>query len=132
MSSPSDEIWTRALEYDVPATHAGDLAVRRVLTFHGVVEDSGLWSAVETHAADEEFPLDEVADGYRTLGLEATAEAIDRAAAEYDQTAGVGDDEAWGEAEERVNEDYRVLDEDITAAIERTLAQEPALFAPTD
>lgn len=132
MSSPSDEIWNRALEYDVPVTHPGDLAVRRVLTFHGMVQNGGFWYAVETHAADEEFPLDAVADGYRTLGLESTAEAVDRAAAEYDQTAGVGDDEAWGEAEERVNDEYRAVDEDISAAIERTLAEEPALFAPTN
>ena len=84
-----------------------------------------------THAADEEFPLDAIADGYRALGLEATAEAVDRAAAEYEQTAGIGDDDAWAEAEERVNEDYRIEEEDIAAAIERTLAQEPELFAPT-
>ncbi|CAL4859177.1 hypothetical protein [Microbacterium sp. MM2322] len=131
MSSPGDEIWNRALEYDVPVTQPGDLAVRRVLTFHGVVQNAGLWDAIETHAADEEFPLDAIADGYRALGLEATAEAVDRAAAEYEQTAGIGDDDAWGEAEERVNEDYRIEEEDIAAAIERTLAQEPELFAPT-
>ena len=73
-----------------------------------------------------------IADGYRTLGLEATAESVDRAASEYDETAGIGDEEAWGEAEERVNGEYRIEDEDILAAIERTLAQEPELFAPTD
>lgn len=130
MSSPSDDIWNRALDFDEPADLAGDLAVRRVLTFHGMVQNGGFWYAIEVHSTDEEFPLDAIADAYRTLGLEATAEAVDRAAAEYDETAGVGDEEAWGEAEERINDEYRVEDEDITAAIERTLAQEPALFAP--
>ena len=48
------------------------------------------------------------------------------------ETAGIGDEEAWGEAEERVNGEYRIEDEDILAAIERTHAQEPELFAPTD
>ncbi|AZS43216.1 DMP19 family protein [Microbacterium oleivorans] len=132
MSSPSDEIWNRALDFDVPAPLAGDLAVRRALTFHGMVHNGGLWYAIEVHAADEEFPLDAIAEAYRTLGLEATAEAVDRAAAEYEQTTGIGDDDAWAEAEERINEDYRIDDADISAAIERTLAQEPELFAPTD
>lgn len=132
MSSASDDIWARALEYDLPVTRAGDLAVRRVLTFHGMVENGGLWYAIEVHSTDEEFPLDAVAEGYRTLGLDATAETIDRAAAEYEQTAGIGDDEAWGEAEERVNDDYRVTESDIADAIERTVAQEPELFAPIE
>ncbi|WP_065571314.1 hypothetical protein [Microbacterium oleivorans] len=132
MSSASDAIWNRAVDDDVPATLAGDLAARRVLTFHGTVHNGGFWYAVEVHAADEDFPLDAVADGYRTLGLEPTAEAVDRAAAEYEETAGIGDDDAWGEAEERVNDEYRLADEDILAAVERTLAHEPELFAPTE
>lgn len=132
MSSAVDEIWNRALEYDVPASLAGELAVRRILTFHGMVENGGFWYAIEVHSADEEFPLDAIAEGYRTLGLESTAAAIDRASAEYDQTAGIGDEDAWAEAEERINDDYRVEEDDIAAALARTLAQEPSLFAPTD
>ncbi|SDG84464.1 hypothetical protein [Microbacterium sp. 77mftsu3.1] len=132
MSSASDEIWNRAVDLDEPISLPGDLAVRRVLTFHAAVQGSGFWNAIEAHSADEEFPLDAVAEGYRTLGLEPTAEAVDRAAAEYDETAGIGDDDAWREAEERVTEEYRIEDEDIAAAVERTLAQEPELFAPTD
>jgi len=132
MSSASDAIWNRAVDFDIAATLAGDLAARRVLTFHGMVQNGGFWYAIEVHSTDDEFPLNAIADGYRTLGLEATAEAVDRAASEYDETAGIGDEEAWGEAEERVNGEYRIEDEDILAAIERTHAQEPELFAPTD
>ncbi|MCK6080327.1 hypothetical protein KZX37_06805 [Microbacterium sp. EYE_5] len=130
MSAASDEIWNRALEDDAPTT-VGDAAVRRVVTFHGAVTDAGLWSAIETHADDDEAPLEAIADAFRTLGLEATAETIERASAEHEQTAGIGDDDAWSDAQERVDDEYIVEDDDITAAIERTLAQEPELFAPT-
>ncbi|MFJ6678747.1 hypothetical protein ACIQLK_06415 [Microbacterium sp. NPDC091382] len=132
MSSASDAIWNRAVDLDEPISLPGDLAVRRVLTFHATVQGSGFWNAIDAHSAEEDFPLDLVAEGYRTLGLEPTAEAVDRAAAEYEETAGIGDEDAWNEAEERVDDEYRIEDDDILAAIGRTLAQEPELFAPID
>lgn len=132
MASATEAIWNRALEYDWAATRPGDIALRNVLTFDGMVNNGGLWYAIEVHSADEEFPLDAIAEGYRTLGLEATAAAIERAGAEYEQTAGVGDEDAWGEAEERVNAEYGIDGDALWAALERTLAAEPELFAPLE
>lgn len=130
MAALTDEIWDRALDYDQVLTRPGDIALRNALTFDGLVQNGGLWYAVEVYAVDEEYPIDAIIDGYRTLGLESTASAIERAHAEYEQTYGIGDEEAWGDAEERITDEYPIDTDDIDAALARTYAQEPELFAP--
>ncbi|MFS0866699.1 hypothetical protein AB3M83_05110 [Microbacterium sp. 179-B 1A2 NHS] len=130
MASATDDLWNRALDDDWPATRPGDLALRTVLTFDGLVRSGGFWYAVEVHAVDEDFPIDAVADGYRTLGLEAVASAVERAYEEYEQTSAIGDEDAWADAEDRINEEYTLDEDHLTAALERTYAQEPEAFAP--
>jgi hypothetical protein len=131
-SAATDDIWNRALDFDWDATLAGDVALRNVLTFDGMVNNGGLWYAIEVHATDEEFPIHAIVDGYRTLGLETTAHTVERAHEEYEQTVGIGDDEAWADAEERITEEYTLEHDDLSDALERTLTQEPELFAPLD
>lgn len=132
MASATDDIWNRALDDDQTAARPGDIALRNVLTFDGMVRGGGFWYAIEVHAVDEEFPIDAVADGYRTLGLESVASAIERAHDEYEQTYAIGDEDAWADAEERINDEYTLEEDDLADALERTYAQEPEAFAPLD
>ncbi|MBB4138429.1 DMP19 family protein [Microbacterium invictum] len=128
MSSPTDAVWNRALDLESPAAaeRPGDAALLTVLTFHGLVMNGGLLSAVELHANDPVYPADAVVEAYRFLGLESAAGAIDNAVLEERDL----DDDAKEAAEERIDETYVLEDEDIEQALEVTLTNDPDAFAP--
>lgn len=138
MSSLTDAVWKRALDLDSPsaATHAGDAALLTVLTFHGLVMNGGLLNAVELHVHDDVYPVDSVVDAYQYFALEDAAAAIDNAVMEQhglvhtSQDDGFDDADALDAAEERIDASYTLSDEDIEAALEVALANDPDAFAP--
>ncbi len=137
MSALADTVWNRALDLASPAeaTRPGDAALLTVLTFHGLATNGGLLGAVEMHAHDDVYPNDTVVEAYRFLGLEDAAAAIDNAVLEqHDLASGDDDfdDDAFTDAEERIDATYTLEDGDIEAALEMALATEPGAFAPLD
>jgi len=136
MSARADAIWNRAVDLDSPddARRPGDAALVTVLTFHGLALNGGLLNAVELHAHDEIYPNDAVVEAYRFLGLEDAAAAIDNAVLEQHDlvTAGDADDDDLADAEERIDATYTLDDEDIEAALEVAIANDPDAFAPLD
>jgi hypothetical protein len=136
MSARADAIWNRAVDLDSPddARRPGDAALVTVLTFHGLAVNGGLLNAVELHAHDEIYPNDAVVEAYRFLGLEDAAAAIDNAVLEQHDlvTAGDADDDDVADAEERIDATYTLDDEDIEAALEVAIANDPDAFAPLD
>lgn len=140
MSTLADAVWNRALDLESPAAadRPGDAALITVLTFHGLVMNGGLLNAVELHAHDEMYPSDTVVEAYRFLGLEDAAGAIDNAVLEQrDLVTLVADDDededdVRAAAEERIDATYTLSDEDIQAALEVALVNDPDAFAPVD
>jgi hypothetical protein len=136
MSARADAIWNRAVDLDSPddARRPGDAALVTVLTFHGLAVNGGLLNAVELHAHDEIYPNDAVVEAYRFLGLEDAAAAIDNVVLEQHDlvTAGDADDDDVADAEERIDATYTLDDEDIEAALEVAIANDPDAFAPLD
>jgi uncharacterized protein (DUF433 family) len=134
MSAHADAVWNRALDLDTPddAPRPGDAALLTVLTFHGLATNGGLLNAVELHMNDDVYPIDTVVEAYRRLGLEDAAAAIDNAELEQrDLSSGGGlDDDDLADAEERIDATYTVEDEDIQAALEVALTNDPDDFAP--
>lgn len=136
MSAHADAIWNRALDLASPAEarRPGDAALLTVLTFHGLVMNGGLLNAVELHAHDDVYPSDAVVDAYRFLGLEDAAAAIDNAVLEQRDLVATSedDDDAHDDAEERIDATYTLEDEDIEAALDVALQNDPDEFAPID
>lgn len=136
MSAHADAVWNRALDLASPsdATHPGDAALLTALTFHGLVRNGGLLNAVELHAHDDVYPSDAVVEAYRFLGLEDAAAAIDNAVLEQRDLVADddADDDAFEDAEERIDATYTLDDDDIEAALEVALANDPDAFAPVD
>lgn len=133
-----DLVWNRALELDSPddAAASGDGALHTLMVFHGTVMNGGLLNAVESHAADETYPIDAVAEAYRFFDLESAAAVIERAATEQEALEANEnddiDDDALEEAEERINEMYHLEDSDIEDALTMALLRDPEAFAPVD
>jgi hypothetical protein len=137
MSAHADAIWNRALDLASPAeaTRSGDAALLTVLTFHGLVMNGGLLNAVELHAHDDVYPSDAVVDAYRFLGLEDAAAAIDNAVLEQRDLIAADDDEDdddHADAAERIDATYTLEDDDIEAALEVAIQNDPDEFAPID
>jgi len=136
MSAHADAIWNRALDLASPAEapRPGDAALLTVLTFHGLVMNGGLLNAVELHAHDDVYPSDAVVDAYRFLGLEDAAAAIDNAVLEQRDLVASSDDDddVHDDAEERIDATYTLEDEDIEAALDVALQNDPDEFAPLD
>jgi hypothetical protein len=136
MSAHADAVWNRALDLDTPddAPRPGDAALLTVLTFHGLATNGGLLNAVDLHMNDDVYPIDAVVEAYRRLGLEDAAAAIDNAELEQrDLTRGDGpDDDDLADAAERIDATYTVDDDDIQAALEVALTNDPDDFAPVD
>lgn len=136
MSAHADAVWTRAVDLleQADATRPGDAALLTVLTFHGLVTNGGLFNAVDLHARDEVYPNDAVVDAYRFLGLEDAAAAIDNAVLEQRdlQLDDEADEDVVADAAARIDETYTLDDEDIQAALEVALANDPDAFAPVD
>lgn len=124
-------VWHRALDLDALQGRDGDRALHDVQVFDGAAQNGGLLHAIEIHADDEEYPLDRVLVGLEHLGLEQTASLVRAAASRY--AALDPDDLDAAEAlEEEVEPSYSLGDDDLMAALDRTLAAEPDAFAPED
>lgn len=126
----ADEVWQRALEYDRGVSARGDRALRDLVTFHGSVANGGLLNAVESYSEDVEFPLARVIDAYRYFGREDVSALIRQCLAER---GAVGEDDwdALERLELRVDPQYTLEDEDLTAALHTRLADSPGDFDPT-
>lgn len=139
MSIPQETIntiWNRAAEADSPAelAAAGDRALHLLLLFHGLVSNGGLYYAVELHRADENYPIDEIAEAYRFFELERAADAIERAVTEQeeleaDESDDV-DDDTVDEASTRIDDMYHLEDTDLEEHLVFMLQRDPEAFAP--
>jgi hypothetical protein len=129
MSALTELVWNRALDLDSPsaATHPGDAALLTVLTFHGLVMNGGLLNAVELHVEDADYPNEAVVEAYIFFGLEDAASAIDNAVLEQHDLSDTDDVDA---VEERIDATYTLSDEDIEAALDVALINDPEAFAP--
>ena len=130
MSADADEVWNRACDPDAPFTHPGDAALAAVLPCHGTAVNGGLLHAYETLDPDRR---ERAVAGYRLLGLDAAADAVEdvtRQAAALD-----GDDPAAAERlEEQANRRYDAAlpewDETVDRAFRDHLRGSPGAYAP--
>ncbi|WP_167759115.1 hypothetical protein [Blastococcus sp. TF02A-35] len=129
MSDP-DEVWNRACDPYAPFTHPGDAALAAVLLCHGMAMNGGLLHAVESLEPGQRAAA---ADGFRALGLDAAADAVEevaRQAAALDPE----DPDAGERLEEEANRRYEAAlpgwDAEIQAAFEDHLAAHPEAYAP--
>ena len=125
----ANDIWERALDYDVELSAPGDVALRDVLTFDGSAQNGGLVDAVESYLQDEEFPLARVVDSYRFLGMDATAALVDGAREQFE--AADGDDESLEHLELTLDPQYPLDGEDISERLTAKLAADPGAFTAT-
>ena len=130
MSADADEVWNRACDPDAPFTHPGDAALAAVLLCHGTAMNGGLLHACQTLDPDRR---ERAVAGYRLLGLDAAADAVEdvtRQAAALD-----GDDPAAAERlEEQANRRYDAAlpewDETVDRAFRDHLRRSPEAYAP--
>jgi hypothetical protein len=130
VSADADEVWNRACDPDAPFTHPGDAALAAVLLCHGTAVNGGLLHACETLDPDRR---ERAVAGYRLLGLDAAADAVEdvtRQAAALD-----GDDPAAAERlEEQANRRYDAAlpewDETVDRAFRDHLRRFPEAYAP--
>ncbi len=133
-----DRVWSRALDFDTPgdAAYPGDAALHTLLVFHGTVLNGGLWNGIESHMDDEDYPIDAIVEAYRFFDLESAAATIERAATEYETLLlnedGDVDEEAFDEAEMRIDESYHLEDAAVEEALALGVQQDPDAFAPVD
>ena len=123
------DIWNRACGYEVEVTRPGDVALRRMLGFHGLVENGGLLHATEFEADDDEDNPLSVPAAYRFFDLEDIAALVERAAVEYVQALQDGED-ALEQAELRLDNEYVWIDNELSDAFEAKLKRSPESFEP--
>ena len=133
MSEPdADEIWNRACDPFLPFTHPGDAALAAVLLCHGMAMNGGLLHAVQGLEPDQR---ERAAAGFRLLGLDAAAAAVEAVARQADRLP--ADDLAAGErleveAGRRYEEALPDWDETIDRAFRAHLREHPEAYAPLD
>lgn len=124
------EVWNRATSGTPYSAKAGDVALARVLRFHGHAEGDGLPEAIED-ATETEFGLNEALAAYRYFDLDAAADLI---RSTFSSQLGVWEREDQ-EAETRLGqssgEAYASLDVEarLTTALEAKLKVKPQDFA---
>lgn len=123
-----NELWNRACGFDSPAlrTHPVDEALHVALVFHGSVMNGGLLDAVQTYSEDDEYPLPRVRQAYSYLGLDETAQAIDRAQREVTELTQTD----LEDAEARIDGTYTLEDDDLERAARSCVERAPDVFAP--
>ena len=131
MTDHAIEVWNRACDYSVALTRPGDLALRRMLGFHGLVENGGLLHATEFEADDDEAHPVSVPAAYRAFGLEDAAQLIEHAAAEFARIERENH-HALERAELRLDPEYTWDGDALTAAFQRELSRNPESFAHLD
>lgn len=126
----ADAIWDRACDPSLAATHTGDAALAAVLLCHGMAMNGGLLHAVGALEPDQRA---RAVAGFRLLGLDPAAAAVDEVAA---QAADLHPDDA--DAAERLEEEagrrYDAAlpewDETIERAFRAHLDRHPEAYAP--
>ena len=133
MSEPdADEIWNRACDPDLAGTHPGDAALAAVLLCHGMAMNGGLLHAVQGLEPDQR---ERAADGFRVLGLDAAAAAVEAVARQAARlTAGdpAAEERLEVEAGRRYDEALPEWDETIDRAFRTHLQRHPEAYAPLD
>ena len=131
MSEPDpDQIWNRACDPFLTCTHPGDAALAAVLLCHGMAMNGGLLHAVQELEPDQR---ERAVDGFRLLGLDAAAAAVD---AVTRQAAQLRDDDLARkerlevEAGRRYDEALPEWDETIDRAFRAHLREHPEAYAP--
>lgn len=123
-------VWNRASRGTPYSAKAGDVALARVLRFHGHAESDGLPEAIED-ATETEFGLNEALAAYRYFDLDAAADLI---RSTFSSQLGVWEREDQ-ETETRLGqssaEAYASLDVEgrLTTALEAKLKVKPQDFA---
>ncbi len=136
MSAPrpedADLVWNRACDPSAPFPHPGDAALAAVLLCHGMAMNGGLLHAVEGLEPDQRA---RAVAGYRYLGLDAAALAVEEVARE---AAGLDGDDVEAaerleaEAGRRYDEALPEWDDTIERAFRAHLARHPDACAPVE
>ena len=129
MTDP-DEVWNRACDPSAASTHPGDAALAAVLLCHGMAANGGLLHAVEGLEPGQRAAA---VDGFRSLGLDAAADAVEDVAR---QAADLREDDLDGaerleqEADRRYAAALPDHDGTIDRALRAHLAAHPEAYAP--
>ena len=133
MSEPdADEIWNRACDPFLPFTHPGDAALAAVLLCHGMAMNGGLLHAVQGLEPDQR---ERAAAGFRLLGLDAAAAAVEAVARQADRLPAddlAAEERLEVEAGRRYEEALPDWDETIDRAFRAHLREHPEAYAPLD
>ncbi len=122
-------MWNRACDPFAPFTHPGDAALAAVLLCHGMAMNGGLLHACEGLEPDQR---DRAVSGYRLLGLDAAADAVEDVAR---RAATLHEDLPAAERlEEEANQRYSAAlpeeDGTIDRAFRAHLRRHPEQYAP--
>ena len=126
----ADEIWNRACDPDLASTHPGDAALAAVLLCHGMAMNGGLLHAVQGLEPDQR---ERAVDGFRLLGLDAAAaavQAVARQAAQLREDDLARQERLEVEAGRRYDEALPAWDETIDRAFRAHLQEHPEAYAP--
>ncbi|MGY1782052.1 DMP19 family protein [Geodermatophilus sp. SYSU D01036] len=130
MTDPAEAVWNRACDPSAPATHPGDAALTAVLLCHGMAMNGGLLHAVEGLEPEQ---LGRAAAGFRLIGLEEAADAVEDVAR---RAAGLREDDLDAAERLEVEADRRYAaalpewDDTIERAFREHLRRSPGAYAP--
>ena len=128
--SAADAIWDRSTDPDAPTTHPGDAALVAVLLCHGMAMNGGLLHACQGLEPDQR---ERAVAGYRLLGLDAAADAVEdvaRQAAALDEDDLAAAERLEEEAGRRYDAALPEWDETIDRAFREHLRRHPEQYAP--
>lgn len=129
-SADADAVWNRACDPFTPSTHPGDAALAALLLCHGMAMNGGLLHAVEGLEPDQR---ERAVAGYRLLGLDAAADAVEdvaREAAALDEDDLAAAERLEEEANRRYDAALPEWDETIDRAFREHLRRHPEQYAP--
>lgn len=109
----------------------GDVALAKILSFHGVAEGDGCLTAVEESAGTETGVLDTMA-AFEYYAMPDASKAVDDTFQEWLRALKTDRDEAVEAVELAADERYARLDVEarLSTALERKLADSPEDFLP--
>jgi hypothetical protein len=124
-------VWNRAADGEAPDMRPGDVALARILSFHGIAEGDGCLTAVEELAGTETGVLDTMA-AFEYYAMPDASKAVDDTFLEWLRALKTDRDEAVEAVELAADERYAGLDVEarLSAALEQKLADSPEDFRP--
>lgn len=124
------EVWNRATAGTPYSPLAGDVALARVMLFHGYAENGGLPHAVEM-ATETETGLHDVIAAYRYFDLDAAADLIHETFRAQNAVWESENEAAEARLKHSSSNAYATLDIEtqLTAALTNRLKEDPAHFA---